>query len=293
MQEFATEISWAVPYDSPRRTTIGGVAFDRMTESGAVAHVVRNINRGTGGLLLTPNVDILRQLQDERHRDIAKRAALVVADGAPIVWASRLLGDPLPERVTGSSLIRSLPCAAELHGFRVMLLGAAPGVAERAAERLEREHPGLGPIAWYSPPFGSLGTQAGIERTAAAVSRAKPDIVFVGLGFPKQERLALHLLDAHPGTFFVGCGGSITMVAGDTPRAPMWMQTAGLEWSHRLFLEPRRLARRYLVDDAPYAARLLLRALLHRLAGANGPAQNETAHEEAALEATRSPLHVA
>lgn len=248
-----------------RQVVVDGVAFDHVTEDDVLRRVLGDLAVGRGGLILTPNVDILRQLRRPENAELPERARIVVADGAPIVWASRVAGDQLPERVTGSSLIWTLSGAAAGAGRRVMLLGGADGVAERAAQRLEDEHPDLLRVHWHFPPFGFDADEAGFAEVVEVIKTAEPDIVFVGLGFPRQERLSLRLQELFPSTWFVGCGGSITMLAGDVARAPRWMQANGVEWLHRLVSEPRRLARRYLVDDVPYALAMLGRTAARRL----------------------------
>jgi N-acetylglucosaminyldiphosphoundecaprenol N-acetyl-beta-D-mannosaminyltransferase len=244
----------------PARVTcaIDGVDFDALDETEAISHVLRELAAGRGGFVITPNVDILRQLRARANRDLALAADLVLADGMPVVWASRLLRRPLQARVAGSSLIFTLSHAAADRGFRIYLLGGAEGAAERAAGRLSGD--GIQVAGWHCPPFGFERDAGELEIITRALSAARPDIVYVGLGFPKQERLILQLRDAFPAVWFIGCGGSIAFAAGDIDRAPSRLQKVGLEWVHRLAMEPRRLARRYLVDDLPYAVGLLVRA---------------------------------
>jgi len=180
----------------------------------------------------------------------------------PLVWASRLRGDPLPERVAGASLIFTLSAAAAASGKSVYLLGGAPGVPARAAGALARRYRGLLVAGVNSPPFGFDREPGGIEAVAARLARAKPDIVFVGLGFPKQERVIAALAPGLPAAWFIGCGAAIAFAAGTLPRAPHWMQPLSLEWIYRLISEPRRLIRRYLVHDLPFALRLLVTSAL-------------------------------
>jgi N-acetylglucosaminyldiphosphoundecaprenol N-acetyl-beta-D-mannosaminyltransferase len=247
------------PNDSPRVTSvIDGVDFDAMTESDVIAAVLAALSRGHGGILVTPNIDILRQLRQPANRDIARGADLVVADGMPVVWASKLSRRPLPERVAGSALIFSLSMAASGADRTVFVLGGRFGVAQRAADHLAAS--GSKVAGWHFPPFGFENDPAATQDVIDAIEAAGPDVVFVGLGFPKQERLILQLRKRFPSTWFVGCGGAITMAAGDIDRAPSAMQRFGLEWVHRLVKEPRRLARRYLVNDVPYTVGLLARS---------------------------------
>jgi exopolysaccharide biosynthesis WecB/TagA/CpsF family protein len=239
-------------------TTVAGLDFDALSEEQVVARITAELAEGRGGWVVTPNIDICRRAgKDPAARDLVRGASLVVADGMPLVWAARLRGDPLPERVTGSSLIFTLTAAAAGHGRSVYLLGGEPGVPERAAAALARRFPGLRVAGTDAPPAGFDVAEAG-RRMAAA----RPDIVFVGLGFPKQERVIAALAPGLPGAWFIGCGAAIPFAAGALPRAPRWMQRAGLEWAFRLLSEPRRLFRRYLIDDLPFAVRLLLTAAL-------------------------------
>ena len=223
-----------------------------------VRHVMGALQRGVGGWISTPNVDILRRAAyDEQVRALLGGADLVVADGAPVVWAARLSGQPLPERVAGSSLLWSLSTALAGHAGRIFLLGGAPGVPERAGAALSRYAPGLVVAGALSPPWGFETDRRLVEEIRARVVDAAPDLVFVGLGCPKQERLIAELAPALPSVWWVGCGAALDFAAGQLRRAPRWMQASGLEWLHRMMRDPRRLARRYLVDDAPYTLRLL------------------------------------
>ncbi|GIF76241.1 WecB/TagA/CpsF family glycosyltransferase [Asanoa siamensis] len=233
-----------------------------ITERRVVTVVRRALARGHGGRILTPNVDIVRQARScPEVRAFLDDATLVVADGMPLIWASRLASNPLPERVTGSSLIWSLSAGLAADTRSVFVLGGdTPDIAQRAADRLATSCPGLAVAGHRSPPFGFDADPAAVDDAVASVVAAAPDLVFVGIGFPRQERLIGRLRSELPRTWFLGCGMAVNFVAGHQHRAPVWMQRAGLEWAHRLGSEPRRLARRYLRHDAPYALRLLATA---------------------------------
>ncbi|WP_344970025.1 WecB/TagA/CpsF family glycosyltransferase [Streptosporangium fragile] len=249
-----------------RRVHVAGVAIDPMTESEIVDHVVAALKRGEGGHLVTPNVDICRTVgRDPRARALVEGADLVVADGMPLVWAARLLGTPVPGRVTGADLIWSLSEAAAFYRYPVYLLGGPPGAAAQAACELILRYPNLVVAGVDSPPYGFEDAPESCARVRDAVVAAGPRLVFVGLGFPKQERLIAALRKDLPGTWFVGCGSAIAFTAGTVRRAPAWMRRSGLEWLFRLAGEPGRLARRYLVDDAPYALGLLTTSLIRGL----------------------------
>ena len=240
------------------RVRLAGLEFDQLIEAEVIQHIVEALRTARGGWVATPNVDICRQVsRDPAQRALLQQAALVVPDGMPLIWASRLGGDRIAERVTGSSLIFSLTRAAAEHGRSIYLLGGRPGVPDRAGEELARQNPGLAVAGYSSPPMGFDNTEDGRTTVCQDLIRAAPDIVYVGLGYPKQERLIAEVAPALPHTWFIACGAAIAFAAGALPRAPIWMQRSGLEWLFRLLNEPRRLIRRYLVSDAPYAIRLL------------------------------------
>ncbi|MEU5873741.1 WecB/TagA/CpsF family glycosyltransferase [Glycomyces sp. NPDC047369] len=258
---------------STTRIRMGGIGIDPVTGTEAVARVLAAVDSGRGGQIVTPNVDIVAAARRSRAlRAVVNAADLVTADGAPLVWASRVAGTPLPERVAGSDLVWSLAAAAAERGLRVALLGGTPDGAarptERAAQILETRYPGLKVVGAWCPPMGfdrdDVHWIALTERLAAAA----PDLVYVGLGFPKQEHVIVRLRATAPKAWFLGCGASIDFIAGYRRRAPVWMQRTGTEWLFRLCSEPRRLARRYLRDDLPEAARLLAEAARHRRKGA-------------------------
>lgn len=247
------------------RTRLAGLDFDRLSEAGTVGRIVAAIERHEGGWVATPNVDICRQAQqDPALRSLVMTASLIVPDGMPLVWAARLRGCPFPERVAGGSLIFSLSEAAAPQGRSVYLIGGAPGVPQRAGEELRRRYRGLRVAGAESPPLGFDRDPLAIRAIRDRLTAAEPDIVYVGLGFPKQERLIAELAPACPGAWFIGCGAAIGYAAGTLPRPPRWMRRTGLAWLFRLMNEPRRLFRRYLVD-APFALMLLASSAASRL----------------------------
>ncbi|GII52911.1 N-acetylmannosaminyltransferase [Planotetraspora thailandica] len=252
----------------PRRVPVAGVRIDPLPEAEVVAHVAAALGHGHGGHLVTPNVDICRAIsRDAGLRALVTRADLAVADGMPLVWAARLLGTPLPERVTGADLIWSLSQAAAAGGFPVYLLGGPPGVAETARDVLCARYPGLVVAGVDAPPYGFENCPQALAEVRRKLIEAAPRLVFVGLGFPKQDRLIAMVRADLPRAWFVGCGSAIAFTAGAVRRAPAWMGDHGLEWLFRLLSEPGRLARRYLVDDLPFALRLLAACLMKRLLG--------------------------
>jgi N-acetylglucosaminyldiphosphoundecaprenol N-acetyl-beta-D-mannosaminyltransferase len=226
---------------------IAGTLVHALTETQCVRLVLDQLDTGCGGWVLTVNLDHLQLF--ERDRDYASRCAhadLVVADGMPLLWASRLQGTPLPERIAGSNLISSLSAAAAARGRSVFLLGGAPGTADSAAAVLRLRTPALRVAGTCCPPLGFERNREAMAAVTGALGTALPDIVYVGLNKPKQEELIEALRARFPTTWFVGVGISFSFLSGAVPRAPFWMQRVGLEWAHRVAHEPRRLAGRYL-----------------------------------------------
>ncbi|WP_103960483.1 WecB/TagA/CpsF family glycosyltransferase [Nonomuraea solani] len=245
---------------------VGGVGVDALTEDQVVQRVAAELEAGRGGRIVTPNVDICRAAAaDPALRELVCSADLVVSDGMPLVWAARLLGTPVPGRVTGADLIWSLSGLAARRGWPVYLLGGPPGAARGAAAELTGRHPGLRVCGVDAPPYRFDATPEGSELVRRKVAAARPRLVFVGLGFPRQDRLIADLRKDLPGAWFLGCGAAIAFAAGTVARAPEWMRRAGLEWAFRLGSEPRRLGRRYLADDLPFALRLLAGSLATRV----------------------------
>jgi N-acetylglucosaminyldiphosphoundecaprenol N-acetyl-beta-D-mannosaminyltransferase len=243
-----------------------GLPFHVLDSSTLVHLFLEGVRGRSGGWIVTPNLDILRHFtRSPESRRLIFAATHRVADGQPIVWASRLVGRPVPGRVPGSDLVLSLPEAAARAGLSVFLLGGNPGVAAAAAARLEARCPGLERVESYCPPYGFERDPGELATIKKALTAARPALVLVGLGFPKQERLIRLLRSEMPEAWFVGVGISLSFLAGDQPRAPAALQRLGLEWLHRLVHEPRRLFRRYVVHGLPFALRLLAWAVMERL----------------------------
>jgi N-acetylglucosaminyldiphosphoundecaprenol N-acetyl-beta-D-mannosaminyltransferase len=222
-----------------------------------VGAVDRLIAAGRPSFFITANLHYA-MLTHERPElaELNGRAAFLLADGAPLVWASRRGGSGLPERVAGSDLIYDLAERAAEAGHRLFLLGGPPGVAEEAARRLEARYPGLVIAGTACPPFRDLGP-AEHRELVERIRGARADVLMVAFGQPKGELW----IDRHLGELgvpvCVQVGASLDFVAGRVSRAPAWMQRSGLEWVYRMALEPGRLAPRYL-RNALFLARMAL-----------------------------------
>ncbi|HTO98276.1 MAG TPA: WecB/TagA/CpsF family glycosyltransferase [Myxococcales bacterium] len=235
------------------RVRIGSVWIDALTEETALEAIDALRARG-GGMVFTPNVDHIVKVEGNPQLRAAYDAAdLAIADGQWVVWASRLLGTPLPVRVAGSDLALPLARRAAERGRSLYLLGGAPGAAEEAAARLRRETSVR--VCGYDAPRIDLDSPD--DEVAERIARAKPDFVVVALGCPKQERWSLRYRDRLRPAVLLGMGATVDFLAGRVRRSPPWVSRLGMEWLFRLALEPRRLARRYLVDDPRFLALLM------------------------------------
>lgn len=202
--------------------------------------------------VVTPNVDHAVMFQENADlRRAYAGASLVLADGFPVLVAARLLRRNIPERVPGSDLVPTLFTAVAAEPatkLKVYLLGAAPGVAEQAARNIAQRWPNVETVGTYSPPLGFEQDQRENDSILQRIAAAKPDVLIVGLGAPKQELWVHQHRDRIAAPVALCVGATIDFLAGEKPRAPVWMRRVGLEWLHRLASEPRRLAKRYLRD---------------------------------------------
>jgi N-acetylglucosaminyldiphosphoundecaprenol N-acetyl-beta-D-mannosaminyltransferase len=238
----------------------------RTDEGGLLDHMFTSMARGAGGWVVTANLDFLRRfVRIPAMRALYGAADISVADGMPLVWAARLQGDQLPERVAGSALIWSLAERAAREGRSVYLLGGEPRANEEAVAVLHQRWPALKIVGHSSPMIKSPPTAEDMAPLRDELVRLDPDLLLVGMGSPKQEQMIQLLRADLPRAWMMGVGISFSFVAGRVSRAPRWMQKSGLEWVWRLAQEPRRLARRYLVEDLPFSVELFVRACWKRL----------------------------
>jgi len=258
------------------RISLFGMDIDCISLDQAVLRIGGWIaeRRSTCRYIVTPNLDHVMQFEaNDGLRRAYANAAMIVADGWPIVAASRIFGSPLPERIAGSDLVPAFldSVSTEHKGNRVFLLGAAPGVAEVAAENIHRRWPALCVVGTYSPPFGFERDPGEKRRIASRINSCDPDLLIVGFGAPKQE---LWLSECHNELSVgvaIAAGATIDFLAGRQTRAPLWVRRTGLEWTHRLLTNPRRLARRYALN-ALHLPRLLYREY-YRQKGIGGPSR--------------------
>jgi N-acetylglucosaminyldiphosphoundecaprenol N-acetyl-beta-D-mannosaminyltransferase len=235
------------------KVNILGAEIDNVDRAGAMERIAALVRARHPSLVVTPNVDHLINLRaDPEFREIYRQAALVLADGVPLLWAARFLGTPIREKLSGSDIFGDMCRLSAEHGFRMFFMGGREGAADAAAGLMRLEYPGLQVVGVYSPPFGFEHDAVENARIDALLTAAKPDLLLVGLGSPKQEKWAARNSLRLGIPVAVGVGVTFEYTAGIVRRAPVWMQRVGLDWLFRLLMEPARLWRRYLLNDPKF-----------------------------------------
>lgn len=224
--------------------------IDNLTMNETLQAIDNLIRKKENSYVVTPNVDHIVQLEkDKELQAVYKNASLILTDGKPLLWIAKWYGTPIKEKISGSDLFPLLCGMAAQKGYKMFFLGAAEGVAAKAAKNLEKRYKGLQVIGTYSPPFGFENDEYEMHKIKKMVKRQKPDILIVGLGCPKQEKFMYRYCKELNVPISFGLGASLDFEAGNVKRAPRWMANHGLEWLYRIIQDPRRMAKRYLVND--------------------------------------------
>lgn len=223
---------------------------DNITMNEAVQKIEQLILNKKPSYVVTPNVDHIVKLEtDKEFQEVYKEADLILTDGMPLIWISKMKKTPIKEKVSGSDLFPEVCKLAANKGYKVFLLGAAEGVAAKAAENLKEKYKGLNIVGTYSPSYGFEKNEEEIQQIIKMINEVKPEVLAVGLGAPKQEKFLYNYRNQLNVPVALAIGASIDFEAGNIDRAPKWMQHRGLEWFYRLCKEPKRMFKRYLVDD--------------------------------------------
>lgn len=229
--------------------------IDNVTMDEAVAHIDYCIQNRIIGQVITPNVDqIVRIEWDEYFRKICNNCELLLVDGHPLVWTAKLYGKPFKEKICGSDLMPILCTFAAKKGYSVFLLGAGPGVAQKAADNLVRNNPGLKIAGVYSPPLGFEKDSSEIDKINNMLKKSNADMLFVGMGVPKQDIFIYENMNKYQIPMSFSIGGTIDFIAGEQKRAPKWINNIGFEWFYRLCHDPKRMFKRYIIDDSKFFA---------------------------------------
>lgn len=224
--------------------------IDNLTMAETLNEIDKLIQKKNCSYVVTPNVDhIVRLEKDEELQKVYKNASLILTDGKPLIWISKWYKTPIKEKISGSDLFPRVCQLAANKNYTMYLLGAAEGVADTAAKNLMKKYPGLNIVGTYSPPFGFEKNKQEMNKIKTQIQDVHPDILIVGLGCPKQEKFMYYHCKELGVPILFGLGASIDFEAGNIKRAPKWMSNHGLEWLYRFSKEPKRLFKRYFVDD--------------------------------------------
>lgn len=232
---------------------IANILVDNLTFDEVIEKIENLIQAKKPSFIVTPNADHTVMLQkDKLFLEIYNSADLVLADGMSLIFASKILKTPIKEKISGSDLFPVLCRVAAEKGHKLFFLGGRPGACATAAEKMKENYSKLIITGTYSPPFGFEHDKQELVKINKMIKKANPDILFVGLGAPKQEKWIYKNYKDIGVPVSIGCGVTFEFFAGMVKRAPKWMQQCGLEWFWRLIQEPKRLWRRYLIEDTAF-----------------------------------------
>lgn len=232
------------------RMRLMNTEIDNLTMDETLDAIDSLIKEDNCSYVVTPNVDHIVQLEkDEELKRVYENASLILTDGKPLIWISNWYKTPIKEKISGSDLFPKVCELAANKNYTMYLLGAAEGVADTATKNLMKKYPGLNVVGTYSPPFGFEKNEQEMHKIKTQIQEAHPDILIVGLGCPKQEKFMYYHCKELGVPISFGLGASIDFEAGNIKRAPKWMSNHGLEWLYRFSKEPKRLFKRYFVDD--------------------------------------------
>lgn len=223
--------------------------IDNLTMSEAIEETDRLIRERKHSYIVTPNMDhIVLMENDELFKDIYDNADLVLTDGKPLLWIAKKQGTPIKEKISGSDFFPEMCKLAARNGYKIYILGAAEGVAAKAAENLQKKHEGLQIVGTYSPPIGFENDKDEVEHIIDKINISNADILAVALGSPKGEKFIYRIRDRINVALSISIGATIDFEAGNVKRAPKWMSNIGLEWLYRITQDPGRLIKRYWND---------------------------------------------
>jgi N-acetylglucosaminyldiphosphoundecaprenol N-acetyl-beta-D-mannosaminyltransferase len=254
----ASQILTRLAAPTKRRVNVLGVGVHAIDLPSAASIIESAVREGTKGYVCVTSVHgVMEAQRDFQFRDILNQALLVTPDGMPTVWVGRMQGNPTMKRVFGPDLMLEVCRRSAGAGIRHFLYGGNPGIADELAERLRSRFPGITVVGTFTPPFRPLAPseQLALERQ---IETTLPDIVWVGLSTPKQEKFMAANFRRLPCKIMVGVGAAFDIHTGHVKDAPKWIKDVGLQWAHRLWQEPGRLWKRYLVNNSAFLAALTL-----------------------------------
>lgn len=223
---------------------------NNVTLGETIENIEALIASGKKSYVVAVNVDVIMKIEEDPYlKEITDKADMVLVDGTPLVWIAKAHKKPVKEKVSGSDLVPELCKTAAEKGYTVYILGGKDGIAEQAKQKLEQKYPKIKIVGTYAPPLGFEKDEAELTKTNALISQASPDLLIACLGCPKQEKFIYENIGKYDAKVSVCAGATVDFLAGNVKRAPKWMSACGLEWFYRFTQEPKRLFKRYFVDD--------------------------------------------
>ncbi len=223
---------------------------NNVSMSETLQEICRLVDEKKKSYVVAINVDVVMKIEDDEYlKKITDEADLTLVDGKPLIWIAKWHKHPVKEKISGSDMVPELCKVAQKKGYSIYIIGGKDGIAEQAKTNLEKELPGIRIVGTYAPPFGFEKDTDELQRINNMISEVHPDIVIACFGCPKQEKWIYENYHSYNAYVSVCAGATVDFLAGNVNRAPKWMADHGLEWLYRFTQEPKRLFKRYFVDD--------------------------------------------
>ena len=224
--------------------------INNITMKEAIDEVDKMIINKEKGYVVAINVDVVMKMEEDLLlREISDKANLTIVDGKPLIWISKLQKKPIVEKISGSDLVPNLCELANDKGYSIFIIGGKSGVADQAKIKLEEKYKRIKIVGTYSPPIGFENNEKELDTINQMINKAKPDLLFACLGCPKQEKWIYNNIEKYNAKVSICAGATVDFLAGNIKRAPKWISNIGLEWFYRFLQEPKRLFKRYFIDD--------------------------------------------
>lgn len=224
--------------------------INNLTMPETIDKIEKMISSKNKSYVVAVNVDVIMKIENDPYlKEIVDNADMVLVDGKPLVWISKIYGRPLKAKISGSDLVPLLCDVAAQKGYSIFIIGGKDGIAEQAQKRLESRLPNIKIVGTYAPPMGFEKDEEELNKINSMISKAKPDLLIACFGCPKQEKWIYENINKYDAKVSICAGATVDFLAGNVKRAPRWMSEHGLEWFYRFLQEPKRMFKRYFVDD--------------------------------------------
>ncbi len=215
-----------------------------------IKEIEKMIKDNKKSYIVAVNVDVIIKIEeDDELKKATDNADMVLIDGKPLIWISKIKKKPIKEKISGSDLVPKLCEVANEKGYSIFILGGKDGIADQAKEKLEKQYKNIKIVGTYAPPIGFENDEKELNKINEMINKAKPDLLFACLGCPKQEKWIANNINKYNAKVSICAGATVDFLAGNVKRAPKWMSNCGLEWFYRFLQEPKRLFKRYFIDD--------------------------------------------